>query len=317
MRALRALVVVAVMLHLAVFSTAVYDRLSGKIPGSEGVWASDFAVFYRAASLMAHGDTEEVLRYRPPGDDELVQAWPGLERGYWYARLPFLALLTVPLAWLPIEAAYMLWALLLLGANAFTSATLWRLFRPYPRARALLLAAFLISVGPIFIRGHGGEGSMEVWPWGWPAFSWPQFPAVVHYGTYFYGQDAPLLLAAFAGAIWAVRTGRVARAGLLFNLALAKPLLVLTLPLLMLAGRRQLLALAVALAGWGLVLNLPLQYVPGLDLWHVLAASRGYGPIFGAALLETHNYYWLYWAPVLTLGAVCLSGGRASSGDDQ
>ncbi len=285
-------VALALALHLAVFAQAVGYRLQS------GVWDSDFAIFYRAAYLMGHGAMDQVLRYHPPGDPGLVAGWPGLERGYWYARLPFFTVLTAPLGFLPITVAFILWSVVLLLANLSTALLLWKAAPGLRWLRVAMVAVVLAMPLPVFLATRGQ--ALEVWRWGWPAFTWPQFPSGIHWGIYAWGQDAPLLLLAITGALVAARR-RPGLAGLLFALGLAKPLTVLALPLLLWTGRHRLGALVASLALWGFVLNFPFIFLPGLSPFAFYAAAKGYAPIALENLLQFHNYLWLYGAPLIAL----------------
>ncbi len=286
--AMRVVLALLVAFHLVVFAQAILNRLEW------GVWGSDFAIFYRAAYLMGHGATDQVLRYHPPGDPELVTTWPGLERGYWYARLPFLTVLTAPLGFLPIKGAFILWSGILLLANLGTAFLLWR--ECGPRWGSLGAALVLALPLPVFLAGMAPPGQaqiLEVWRWGWPSLTWPEFPSGIHWAIYAYGQDAPLLLLAITGGLLAARRGRPGLAGLALSLALAKPIVALVFPLILWSSSRRG-ALLLSLGVWTFALNFPFLYFPGLGPWEVWQAIKGYGPIAGPILMQLHNYLWIY-----------------------
>lgn len=292
------IMVLAVLFHLAVFGQAVNDRL--KNDRLKGVWNSDFAIFYRAAYLVSHGDLEEVFRYHAPGDPELLSKWPALEQGYWTARLGFWAVLIFPLGYLPIVPAYLVWSLALLAASLGTAALLYRWGSGHPLLQASVVVGVLVFPFPIFVTGSGGAGLLEVWSHGWPGFNWTQFPSAMAHGTYCWGQDTPLLFLALVGAMLAMKRGRPTLAGLLFNLCLAKPLLMLTFPFVLWVGPRRWTLILSTLV-WGWLLNFPFFYIPGLSPLKVYASAKGFQPIFLPALLEIHNYLWLYGAPLVAL----------------
>ena len=133
------------------------------------------------------------------------------ESGLPFPRLPYYALLLKPLTWMPYRTAYAVWATMMVAA----------------------LAAFGI-----------------LWPHARPASKWMlccwSIPAWI---SVFNGQDVALLLLWVALAVWLLRGGREATAGVALALCASKYHLVVLVPLVILAQRRWRMAAGAAGAG--------------------------------------------------------------------
>jgi hypothetical protein len=207
----------------------------------------DFEVYWRAASRALAGEP----LYRP-------------EDGHWlFKYLPVFALVTAPMAWLPVQAAKAIWF----------SATL---------AALMLLLHVSLSLLPRLRKP------------GW----WLVVATLVVMGKFYaheltLGQSNLLMAAAAAGALLAMKRHREVLAGALAVVAIVlKPYAVILLPWLL--ARRKLGSIVSAAVGLTVALLLPMaRYgVEGavrlhLDWWHTVVTS------IEPNLLNADNVSWV------------------------
>lgn len=114
----------------------------------------------------------------------------------------------VPLAWLPLDISYLVWAVIQLALLAWLMARLWTVVAAgWTRDERLALVAVSLAASPLFI-------------------------------TFLQGAFSLLLCVAVTEAYVALRTGRDGSAGSWLALASIKPQAVATLGVMMLVGRR-------------------------------------------------------------------------------
>jgi len=121
-----------------------------------------------------------------------------LEARFYYCRMPYYAVLTKPLGWLPFPAALVLWRAIQAAAIA-AAAFLW------PGSKSKFALAALVSLPVIWVIS--------------------------------FAQDVGLVLLFVAASIALRKHGRTFLAGAVFSLCLGKPHLVILIPLVMLARR--------------------------------------------------------------------------------
>jgi len=200
----------------------------------------DFTAFYTAGKLVRQGlgshlyDPAEQWREQQQFAREVAIRQGPLP----YLRLPFEALLFVPLTFLPYSAAYVFWFLLNLGVAIGVTLFLRRRLASLHEFPAWLPVLVTAGFVPVFL-------------------------------TLLQGQDSILVLLFYSLAFVALREGADFRAGCWVGLGLIKPHLVLPFVAIMfLRGKRKLAAgfllvaailsaVSVAMVGWSGLLRYP------------------------------------------------------------
>lgn len=159
---------------------------------------ADFTAFYGAGQTVRHGlgdrlyDPQEQWRVQQEfARDVAIRQGP-----LPYLRLPFEALLFLPLTFLSYSTAYLFWLLLNLGVVIAVVLFLWRHLRPLQEFPVWLPILLALGFTPVFL-------------------------------TLLQGQDTILLLLFYSLACVALREGDDFRAGCWLGLGLIKPHLVL------------------------------------------------------------------------------------------
>lgn len=197
--ALGVLILFGLAMHIEVFR----DRSATAICGT------DFPIFYGSAKLLGTPELYSVAAVQRM-QRQLIGCGSAAAA---FIRLPYFAALVWPFTLLPVGAAFVVWRVLLIGAELGFVA----LFR---------------------------------WHWKWAllacVWSWPLAWDLDN------GQDASFLLLAVMAALLLHQRGRYFASGLCFSWCAAKPHLLVLLPLLLVARnlRRTAAGLAVGGAAW-------------------------------------------------------------------
>ncbi|HEV2952726.1 MAG TPA: glycosyltransferase 87 family protein [Candidatus Dormibacteraeota bacterium] len=191
----------------------------------------DFFSFYAEAKLvLAHGTAAAYdLTLQQHYQDQTTAFLPGHHAILPYVHPPYFTLLIAPLGWLSLSQAYLLWGTLSL---VMLAASAWLMTRAAGLSRRRWL--WMLMAGA-FLPGFVG-----IWQ----------------------GQSDALMLLGVSAAAWAWSKNRSRLTGLCLLLALAKPQLILLLPVLFLfrrsralvwflAGLFALVMLSIAIAGMG------------------------------------------------------------------
>jgi alpha-1,2-mannosyltransferase len=253
---------VAVALATAVCAGLILAALSQLVAGAVSPKNTDFISYYSAAVMTLHGHASAVYSFPALAAAERATVYPEhLRYGVLpYMYPPYFLLVLAPLAVLPLELAYAVWAALNV---AILGACLWA----FDRRLSL-----------------NGVGRLLFWLGGISFL-----PVLV---SLMQGQVSVLVLGLLTSAYVAARSGNDRTAGMLLGLALVKPPLVAPLILFfVLRGRWQVAAAAagtaVTLAAAPAVLigpgTLPayLGVLSAASGWH---SQFGYGPLLNDSL---------------------------------
>ncbi len=227
----RAFVVVGV----AVF--AIYLGLWAALIGGGHTPQADYTAFYTGWTIVADGHGSDL--YDPVVQTDVQREILGgrtFEAGLNpFNNPPHLVVPFVPLAWVPLQASYLLWAAAQLGLLGWL---LWRLWTAvaadWSQEERLVLVAASLAASPLLI-------------------------------TFFQGAFSLLVCVAVTEAYLGLRAARDGRAGAWLALASIKPQAVVTLGVMLLVGRRWR-AIAAA-AGIGLILAIVATVVLGPAIW--------------------------------------------------
>lgn len=222
-------------LGAAVF--ALYLGLWGGLIASGGTDGADYTAFYTGWTIVLDGDGANLY---DPATQAAVQreilGGRSFEAGLNpFNNPPYLVLPFVPLALIPLQASYLVWAVVQLALLAWL---VWRLLTrvagEWSRNERVLLAGATLAAPPLALALFQGSFSL-------------------------------LVAVALLEIYLALRTGRDGRAGLWLVAASVKPQAVLTLGVAMLAARRwRLLGAAAAALG---VLVAAATVVMGPGIW--------------------------------------------------
>ena len=226
---------VIVVIGLAVF--AIYLGLWAALISGGHTEQADYTAFYTGWTIVAEGHGPEL--YDPAVQAETQREILGgrtFEAGLNpFNNPPHLVLPFVPLAWLPLQASYLVWAVAQLGLLAWL---IWRLWTAvsgdWSRDERLVLVAASLAASPLLI-------------------------------TFLQGAFSLVVCVAVTEAYIALRAGRDGRAGAWIALASVKPQAIATLGVMLLVGRRWR-AIAVG-AGVGLALAAIATVVLGPSIW--------------------------------------------------
>jgi hypothetical protein len=188
----------ALFLHIALAWQLRWRVLSG---------ANDFLMFYAGARLAGTPGLYDPDRVREVQLESAGVTGPNLL----FTRLPYVAVLAQPLAWLPYRTAYGVWQLLAAGALAGFLA-LWRTMS------LPLTTLFCCLSTPLFV-------------------------------SFLNGQDLTFLLLWIALAVWLYRKRNTFAAGLIFALCFAKYHLFVLLPVLILGQKLRRFGQGTAVGG--------------------------------------------------------------------
>jgi hypothetical protein len=193
------LVVLGLLMHIQVFR----ERSATAVCGA------DFPIFYGSAKLLGTPGL-----YSPAAAQGMQRHEIGCgSAAAAFIRLPYFAALIWPLTLLPVGAAFVVWRVLLIGAE----------------------------IGFIALFRRHWKWALLACVWSWP-LAWDLDN----------GQDASFLLLALMAGAFLLTRGRPFAAGLCFSWCAAKPHLVVLLPLLLIAQnlRRTAAGLAAGGAAW-------------------------------------------------------------------
>jgi hypothetical protein len=227
----RALVVIG----LAVF--AIYLGLWAALIGGGHTDQADYTAFYTGWTIVADGRGPEL--YDPTVQAEVQREILGgrtFEAGLNpFNNPPHLVVPFVPLAWLPLDVSYLVWATVQLGLLGWLMWRLWTVVAAdWSRDERLVLLAASLAASPLLI-------------------------------TFLQGAFSLVVCVAVTEAYVALRASRDGRAGAWLALASIKPQAVATLGVMLLVGRRWR-AIAVG-AGVGLALAAIATVVLGPGIW--------------------------------------------------
>lgn len=214
----RALVVVG----LAVF--AIYLGLWGALIGGGHTDQADYTAFYTGWTIVADGHGSDL--YDPAIQAEVQHEILGgrsFEAGLNpFNNPPHLVVPFVPLAWLPLGASYLVWAVAQLALLAWLMWRLWSVVAAdWSRDERLVLIASSLAASPLLI-------------------------------TFLQGAFSLLVCVMVTEAYIALRARRDGRAGAWLAVASIKPQAVVTLGVMLLAGRRWRAIAAGAVVGLAL-----------------------------------------------------------------
>jgi hypothetical protein len=226
----------------------------------------DFRMFYSAAQMIRHGAGHSLYDLE---QQHAFQQQYTHKIGLIFIYLPVSALLYLPVAWLPLSSAYMLWT----------------------------CASFLVLIAAVFVL-NAGLGRFED-PLAVLVLALVYVP--IWFNIY-QGQILLYLLLAYSTALYYMNRGREFAAGSALAVGLLKFHLVLPFVLVLLIRRRwraiagfsagsvAVLALCVTVAGWQFFINYPglLLHLPHLPLtgFHVWSAANLRGLFAGIAHRE-------------------------------
>lgn len=226
---------VFVVVGLAIF--AIYLGLWGALIVGGHTEQADYTAFYTGWTIVADGHGPEL--YDPAVQADVQHEILGgrtFEAGLNpFNNPPHLVVPFVPLAWLPLEASYLVWAIAQLGLLSWLMWRLWTVVAAdWSRDERLVLVAASLAASPLLI-------------------------------TFLQGAFSLLVCAVVTEAYIGLRARRDGRAGVWLALASIKPQAVVTLGVMLLAGRRWR-AIAAG-AGVGLVLAAVATVVLGPRIW--------------------------------------------------
>ena len=250
-RVVLAIAIVEVAVALTLFPVANRARLK----------TTDFVNFYLGARIVRQSGGAQL--YRRQTQDEAYEALVGYRPNQYFLHPPFEAAALVPLTWLSLEHAFVLWMLIniaLLGGSV-----LW-LMPCNPLVRDKPLLALLVCFG--------------------------FFPTLIALNL---GQDSILLLFILCAAYFLSRRGRELAAGLVLALLAIKfQYLAILVPLLLLS--RRVRALAGLVAGAMLLGIVSLLVTGSRGLWEYFAfvrrfdAKGGYGGLNPALMVNARGF---------------------------
>jgi hypothetical protein len=129
---------------LALAILAAVFTLTVLVPSARQLTAG-FGAYYAASRLLVSGQFDARVYDEPYMRPLIRQALHGHSDDIYNANPPTCALLFVPLAWLPVEAARWIWILLSAGFLVAGLALLARELAPEPHRTAVLLAALALG----------------------------------------------------------------------------------------------------------------------------------------------------------------------------